>query len=250
MKRAPLFVVLLAALADSPACSKSEPDDGTRPAVAEELPPLALRDDTPNLMLTWVDERGDTHVELKPTDVPESGRAQVRVVVSDREAGTKGTFYVADLTKKAVDGTYAVTTMPRREWERLIEKRREEYLAKAAPKPPPDPATAAPPSPSAPPASPGQPAPAIAGVSVIIYGADWCKPCHEAEAYLRKKGVRVVMKDVEESPEAAREMQEKLRRSGRNGGSIPVIDVRGQILVGFSPKALDRAVAKVAGTVL
>jgi hypothetical protein len=37
----------------------------------------------------------------------------------------------------------------------------------------------------------------------------------------------------------------------RRGGSIPIIDVRGQILVGYSPAALDRAVAQaMAGTVL
>jgi hypothetical protein len=63
--------------------------------------------------------------------------------------------------------------------------------------------------------------------------------------------VSYVMKDVDETPSAAAEMREKLARAGHHGGSIPVIDVRGQILIGFSPEAIDRALAKAAaGTVL
>ena len=41
-------------------------------------------------------------------------------------------------------------------------------------------------------------------------------------------------------------MQEKLAKAGRRGGSIPVIDVRGQILVGYSRSELDRAIAKAS----
>ena len=86
--------------------------------------------------------------------------------------------------------------------------------------------------------------PSASGVTVIIYGAEWCKPCHDAERYLRSKGISVVKKDIEESPAAAAEMREKLEKSGQRGGSIPVIDVRGQILVGWSPQAVERALAK------
>ncbi len=90
---------------------------------------------------------------------------------------------------------------------------------------------------------------------MIIYGASWCHPCHEAQAYLKSKGVAVVMKDIEEDPGAAAEMRQKLERSGQRGGSIPVIDVKGQILVGYSSGALDRTLARAqagapTGTVL
>ena len=57
--------------------------------------------------------------------------------------------------------------------------------------------------------------------------------------------------DIEETPGAAAEMRDKLSRAGHHGGSIPVIDVRGQILVGFSASSIDRALAKAsASTVL
>jgi hypothetical protein len=36
-------------------------------------------------------------------------------------------------------------------------------------------------------------------------------------------------------------MKRKLERAGMPGASIPVIDVMGRILIGFSPSALDRA---------
>ena len=44
-----------------------------------------------------------------------------------------------------------------------------------------------------------------------------------------------VDKDVEKDPAAAREMQQKLAKSGLHEGSIPVIDVRGKVMIGFNP---------------
>ena len=59
---------------------------------------------------------------------------------------------------------------------------------------------------------------------------------------MRSRGVTVVQKDIEESDAAQAEMRQKLERSGRSGASIPVIDVMGQILIGYSPSQLDRAI--------
>lgn len=227
-------------------CSRKK-DDGTTPISGQgSLPALTIRDDTPELMLTWIDDKGETHVDIHPADVPAAGQPMVRVVVSDREDGTRDLFYVADLTKKDADGGYATRTMSRRAWESEIEKRRAAYLAKVSP-PPPVPSGQA--SSGAPPGA--AETPPSSGLTVTIYGAAWCGPCHQAEGYLKSKGVRVIMKDVEKTPGAAAEMRDKLERSGQRNGAIPVIDVRGQILVGFSQSALDRAVAKAsAGTVL
>ena len=36
-------------------------------------------------------------------------------------------------------------------------------------------------------------------------------------------------------------MNGKLRRAGLHAGSIPVLDVRGRIMVGFEPHAVDEA---------
>ena len=253
VRRALALASLAAALlgAAGGGCSHKE-DDGTAPGGgAAQLPALSIRDDTPNLMLTWVDDKGDTHVELHPPDVPAAGRPSVRVVVSDREDGTRDLFYVVDLTVKQGDGSYAARTMRRSEWEALIDARRRDYLAKNAPPPLPKSDTSPPGSGGAAPPDSGKLAPPAIGVTVIIYGASWCRPCHEAAEYLRSIGVAYVMKDVEKSDEAQREMTDKLEKAGRRTGGIPVIDVRGQILVGFSKSEIDRALRKAStGTVL
>lgn len=116
---------------------------------------------------------------------------------------------------------------------------------KAAPSPSASAPAAAAGSASAAPAADGH---APTSVVVIIYGASWCGPCHQAADYLKARGVAYVMKDIEETPAANAEMKGKLAGAGRPGGSIPVIDVAGTILVGFSPRALDEALehAKIA----
>jgi glutaredoxin len=249
-RRAVRVAVLLALLAAVISGCGKKTDDGTAPRPdGVSLPALVIRDDTPELLLTWIDGKGDTHVELHPPDVPAEGRSLVRVVVSDREEGTRDLFYVADLGQKQGDGSYATRTMSRRQWEDTLEVRRREYLAKISP-PPPTPTGAPPPASGAPSAPPVDRPPAT-GVTVIIYGADWCKPCHQAAEYLARIGVAHVVKDVEEDGAAAREMSEKLARVGRGGSSIPVIDVGGQILVGYNKSEIDRALRRASqGTVL
>lgn len=240
-------LVALVALA---ACGEKK-DDGTTPTGAVSLPALSIKEDTPNLLLTWVDDRGETHSALRPSEVPQSSKELVRVVVADREEGTRDPLYVVDLTKASGDGSFLARAMSRREWESVLEKRREAYLGKLGPKP-----TAPPPvasgsgAPTPPPTAPTT-ATSASGLVVVIYGAEWCKPCHQAADYLKSKGIAYVQKDIDESREAAVEMREKLEKAGRRGGSIPVIDVRGQILVGYSRSELDRAIAKAtSGTVL
>lgn len=237
--RAATWLLGVALLAAAPACTP-KPDDGTAPKANEPLPALSIRDDTPSLLLTWLDPKGGTHVEMHPGDVPAEGRGLVRVVVTDKNAGAGDQLYVVDLTKREADGSYLARTMPRRDWEAEIEARRVRSLPAA---PPPSVASG-----TGTGIKPTSPAPAANGdVQVIIYGASWCKPCHQAAEYLQKKGVRYVLKDIEEDDDAAAEMQDKLAKTNQHGGSIPVIDVRGQVLVGFSPGAIDRALAKASG---
>lgn len=206
------------------------------PGVAvEALPPLELSDETPNLLLTWVDEAGDFHVVERIEGVPAEHRKQVRVVVTDQTAGTGAAVYVADLTAKRADGSYAVATLPRATWETVGVERRKVRLEAFAPGAAPQPGSAEPGAAS----GAGE---AAAPISAIVYGADWCKPCHDAERYLKSLGVSVTKKNVEESRAAQAEMREKLSRVNRSGAGIPVIDVMGKIFVGYSPGSLKQAV--------
>jgi glutaredoxin len=211
--------------------------------VSKTLPELKLAEDTPDLMLTWVDAKGDAHAVSKAADVPAEGRDHVRVVVTTREEGTRDLFYVTNLTVKGGDGTYPVSTMTRREWDNLITERRQALAAPSASAGAPlDPPSAA----AADPGAKAHPA----GFTVIVYGASWCTACHQAVAYLKRRKVPVVEKDIEQDPAAESEMRAKLARAGVHGGSIPVIDVKGKILVGFEPHALEAAVVGASAVTL
>jgi glutaredoxin len=233
-----------------PGCKRpSTGDELSEPAepANKTLPELKIGDDTSDLLLTWVDAKGDAHAVSKPADVPAEGRDRVRVVVTTREEGTRDLFYVTNLTVKGGDGTYPVSTMTRREWDNLITERRQALVAAAAasaggPENPPEPD----PPGAADPGAKVRPA----GFTVIVYGASWCGACHQAVAYLKKRRVPVVEKDIEQDPAADSEMRAKLARAGVHGGSIPVIDVKGKILIGFEPHALEAAVVGASAVTL
>jgi glutaredoxin 3 len=71
---------------------------------------------------------------------------------------------------------------------------------------------------------------------VIIYTTSFCPYCQAAKEYLTKKGVAYEEKNVEIDLKAQEEMIEK---SGQLG--VPVIDIDGKIIIGFSPEEIDRA---------
>jgi glutaredoxin len=162
------------------------------------------------------------------------GQESVRVVDSTREPPSPDEVFVADVRQASVDGTYLVHTMARADFEGIAVSRR----AKAGPTM----ASVAPPQPGAPAASDeaaGQMKPALP--VVVIYGAEWCSACHDAARYMRRKGIPYVEKDIEKDPVAAREMEEKLAKHRMRSGSIPVIDVRGTVMVGFDPEQIEAA---------
>jgi glutaredoxin len=243
-KRAALGFALLAALG-AVACHKQtapmpSDDTGATPE-ASELPPLEVKDDTPNLLLTWIDDKGDFHVVEKPADVPKEGRDNVRVVVTTREDGTGKLVYVANMNEVTPTGSYRVKTMTRAAWDELGASKRKARLEALAPSAVPAPSDSAP-NAAQPDASAGPKKALASGITAIIYGASWCKPCHDTARYLKHRGVTVIDKDIEENEVAAAEMRQKLARAGRSGSSIPVIDLMGQIMVGFSPMAIDQAI--------
>jgi glutaredoxin len=227
------------------ACKRHDDASGTKPASAapksSALPELSVKADTPNLLLTWIDDKGDFHVVQKPADVPPEGRKSVRIVQADKEAGTGDLVYVANLDETAPDGSYRTQTLTRAQWDELGASRRKARLEALAP-------SAAPPTAASVAGGSNAKTPAGSGkIVAIIYGANWCKPCHMAADYLQAHGVTVIHKDIEESEAAQAEMNQKLARAGRGGASIPVIDIMGQILVGYSASALDQAIRTAQG---
>ncbi len=74
---------------------------------------------------------------------------------------------------------------------------------------------------------------------VIIYTAVWCGFCHAAKDYLTKLAVDFEDRDVEKNPKFGEEAVEKSSQRG-----IPVIDIAGDIIIGFDRPKIDAALAK------
>lgn len=73
---------------------------------------------------------------------------------------------------------------------------------------------------------------------VVIYSASWCAFCHAAKDYLDKKGIKYTDKDVDSDRSIA---EEAMTVSGQTG--IPVLNINGQIIIGFDRPRIDAALA-------
>lgn len=73
---------------------------------------------------------------------------------------------------------------------------------------------------------------------VIVYSTHTCPYCHLAKEYLKNKGVAFIDIDVSSDPAKAQEM---INKSGQMG--VPVIDIKGHVIVGFDKGAIDQALS-------
>lgn len=75
--------------------------------------------------------------------------------------------------------------------------------------------------------------------NVTVYSTPTCPYCVMAKDYFKKNGVAYRDVDVSQDRAAAMEMIEK---SGQMG--VPVIDINGEILVGFQPQVFEQLLNK------
>ena len=68
---------------------------------------------------------------------------------------------------------------------------------------------------------------------VTVYGTSWCGACRQARAYFAERKIPFADKDIEQDPAAARELGEKAAKMGIPTDRVPVLDVRGRLLLGF-----------------
>ncbi|OCR23142.1 glutaredoxin [Pseudomonas syringae] len=71
-----------------------------------------------------------------------------------------------------------------------------------------------------------------AQANVVLYATDWCGYCKQTRRFLDSKGIPFKEYDIEKSPEG-RKAYEAL-----GGRGIPLIDVNGTIIRGFSEEAI------------
>ncbi|MBU1147476.1 MAG: glutaredoxin family protein [Candidatus Omnitrophica bacterium] len=72
--------------------------------------------------------------------------------------------------------------------------------------------------------------------SVKVYSTSTCPYCHRAKDFLKEKNIAFEDIDVGANPDAGKEMMDK---SGQMG--VPVLDIDGQIIVGFDKEAISKA---------
>jgi glutaredoxin 3 len=71
---------------------------------------------------------------------------------------------------------------------------------------------------------------------VVIYGAEWCPPCHTAKNYLKSRKIAYGYINVDEKPEAGREIAIKTGWT-----AIPIIQIGNEYILGFDRAKLDGA---------
>ena len=101
----------------------------------------------------------------------------------------------------------------------------------------------APPQPGAQPAGVpgdevGEPAPTV---PIVMYMTTWCPVCTKASSWLRRGGYSFVEYDVETDVRANRVM-----RLFNPRGTVPMFEVGGRVLIGFSPQHLRQAIRRAA----
>ena len=75
-----------------------------------------------------------------------------------------------------------------------------------------------------------------ASARIVLYSAEWCGACRKAKRYMTRNGIDFELRDVDE-PRFAEELR---RKTGAR--AVPVIDVNGRVLTGFSPDDYDELI--------
>src|SRR5690606_23743383 len=73
---------------------------------------------------------------------------------------------------------------------------------------------------------------------VVVYTTSWCGVCKRTKAFLTAQGVPFVERDVERDDGAEEELAAKAAARGLRPQGVPVIDVAGELMMGFDQEAL------------
>jgi glutaredoxin len=71
---------------------------------------------------------------------------------------------------------------------------------------------------------------------IILYSADWCGWCKKAKIHLDGQGINYEVRDIDRP----QNLQELVSKTGQKG--IPVLDVGGKVVTGFSPARYDELI--------
>jgi glutaredoxin len=215
------FLVLLSA------CKKGTPP---QPAARTELATSEVNKDSA-LLFTYVEASGMFATADKAEKVPEMARRLVRIMgLGKGEAHrlNNANVEVIDVRELVAKGKTQSRVVSREVFE----------TGALAQLPPGDSCPLA--GPHGPPLAEepervGPPDPPIA----ILYGTRWCKACKAAHRYLVSNQIPFASKDIEKDPLASRELEQKAARFGIPVDRVPMLDVRGRLLIGYDETRMD-----------
>ena len=202
-------------------------------------------------LFTYAEPAGTFATTDKPETVPADARGLVRVLdpsepmsMSTKGAGDR--VYVTNLNELTSKGKSSARAMSREAFETaalagLPGGESSPFTAERGPAPnvaPPG-AGATGPGGAATGATPAGATAAGATPVVTIYGTSWCGACRAAREFLTERKIPFADKDVERDPEAARELAAKASKMGIPTDRVPIIDVRGRLLLGFDRARIE-----------
>jgi glutaredoxin len=186
-------------------------------------------------LFTYAEAAGTFATTDKPESVPAEARGVVRVFdpaepMKTQAAGDR--VYVTSLNEVIDKGKSSARAMSREAFETAalagLPRGQSSPYAAEQPRPAPMPAVDA----------GGASAPNGTPV-VTIYGTSWCGACRAAREFLTERKIPFADKDVERDPEAARELATKASKMGIPTDRVPIIDVRGVLLLGFDRARIE-----------
>ncbi|HXU02401.1 MAG TPA: glutaredoxin domain-containing protein [Polyangia bacterium] len=216
------------------ACKRSAPESAPSPAPGAPATIEVLKDG--RWLFTYAEPKGTFATTDKPESVPEDARGMVRVFdpSAPDKTGGGGRVYVTNLNDVLSKGRAPARPMSREAFETAAlaahPTGESSPLAAQSMRPAPMPAVdagAAPPPPAG-----GPPV-------VTIYGTSWCGACRAARQYFTSRKIPFADKDIERDADAARELAGKAAKMGIPTDRVPVIDVRGRLLLGFDRQRIE-----------
>jgi glutaredoxin len=235
MRSLRLACVTLLAFSALAACRRSAPEAPPPPAAGAPATIEVLKEG--RWLFTYAEPKGTFATTDKPESVPEDARAMVRVFDPSAPEKTPGSgrVYVTNLNDVLSKGRAPAKPMSREAFETAAlavhPTGESSPLAAQTMRPVPMPASdggAAPP-----------PMPAGGPPVVTIYGTSWCGACKAARQYFASRKIPFADKDIEKDADAARELAAKASKMGIPTDRVPVIDVRGRLLLGFDKARIE-----------
>jgi glutaredoxin 3 len=219
------------------ACKRSAPEAPPAPSAKAPATIEVLKEG--RWLFTYAEPKGTFATTDKPDSVPESARALVRVFDPSAPEKTPGggQVYVTNLNDVLSKGRAPARPMSREAFETgaLAAHPTGESSPLAAQTMRPVPIPAIDGGAAAAPAPPTAGGPAV----VTIYGTSWCGACRAARQYFAGRKIPFADKDIEKDADAARELAAKAAKMGIPTDRVPVIDVRGRLLLGFDRARIE-----------